>query len=239
MAYQINDSFFEKIDSEQKAYFLGLMASDCCVTSGNRVIISLQERDSYILDKMKNSLEYQGVIYFIESKKENHQNTRRLQFRNKKISEDLNVLGIFPRKSLKLKFPSIPEDLQSHFIRGYFDGDGCMRMSKGVLNYKFVGTYEFLKSLQDILIQKCEVKETKLYQAKKDKNTWELSYGGDRQCIRIYGFMYKDATLFLERKREKVRNEIKESLSYYPSYVLEEELRIRTQGMFIPHFINL
>lgn len=227
MAYKINDSFFESIDTQEKAYFLGLMASDGCVTEGNRVIISLQERDSYILDLMKQRLEYEGVIYFIKARTENHQNIRRLQFRNKKISEDLNKLGIFPRKSLKLQFPNLPEQFHNDFIRGYFDGDGCMRISKGVLNYKFVGTYEFLKVLQDILIKNCNVKETKLYQAKKNKNTWELSYGGDRQCIRIYGFMYKNATVFLERKRDKVRKEIQESLSHYPSYVLQEELRIR------------
>lgn len=225
--YNIREDYFNDIDSEEKAYFLGLLASDGCVTDEDKVLIGLQERDTYLIDHLKKALEYTGPIYEIKARSENHQTQRRLQFKNSAISASLNRLGIYPRKSLTLKFPDIDEQFISHFIRGYFDGDGCMRMSKGVLNYKFVGTFNFLKSLQDILISKCGVKETKMYQANKDKNTWELSYAGDRQCIRIYGFLYKNATVYLLRKKEKARVEITDSLNYYPSFVLEEELSNR------------
>lgn len=40
--------------------------------------------------------------------------------------EDLDKLGIRPNKSLDCIFPSLCEDLMSHFIRGLFDGDGCV-----------------------------------------------------------------------------------------------------------------
>ena len=53
MKYQdINYQFFEKIDSEEKAYFLGFIYSDGCVQS-NSVTLKLQKKDIIILEKMK------------------------------------------------------------------------------------------------------------------------------------------------------------------------------------------
>lgn len=53
----INDSFFEKIDTEEKAYFLGLFYADGCnYINGNasRVALSLQEDDKKILEIFNN-----------------------------------------------------------------------------------------------------------------------------------------------------------------------------------------
>lgn len=52
-----------------------------------------------------------------------------LRIGSKSIFEDLTKLGLTPRKSLTLKFPNVPEEYLSHFIRGYFDGDGCINIS--------------------------------------------------------------------------------------------------------------
>lgn len=229
--YSVNEHYFDSIDTEEKSYFLGLIASDGCVTEENKMLLSLQERDSFILDRLKNNLGYNGPIYHLKPVKQTHQPQRRLQIRNKILCRSLNTLGIFPRKSLNMKFPDdgiISDHLIHHFIRGYFDGDGCIRISKDVLMYKMVGTKEFLERVQNILIDRCSLPKTKLFQANPDKNTYELCYSGDKQCIRIYGFLYEDATLYLPRKKEKVRIQISERLKLYNSWTLREELSERT-----------
>jgi hypothetical protein len=43
-------------------------------------------------------------------------------------------LGILPNKESRLRLPSVPRDYFRDFIRGYFDGDGCI--SSGYYNRK-------------------------------------------------------------------------------------------------------
>jgi len=75
---------------------------------------------------------------------------------NKHFWNTLNDLGCTPRKSLTLKFPDInifkSKDLIRHFIRGYFDGDGCFSYHKSKTKITpvvgFIGTKEMLESIQ-------------------------------------------------------------------------------------------
>lgn len=231
--YSLNQNYFEKIDTEDKAYFLGLLASDGCITDTNKILIGLQEEDGYILELFKKYVDYEGVLFKIDRKNDKWKNQIRLQMRSIKMTSDLYKLNIIPRKSLILELPIIEEKMYPHFIRGYFDGDGCVKFNKGVLHLRFVGTFEFLNSIQNIFIKNCNVSEVKMYQAKKDKNTYELSYGGDKQCIRIYNYLYDNSSIFLNRKKEKISNHITKRLELYSSPLLEEELRKRN---FIPHF---
>jgi hypothetical protein len=142
----LNHNYFDQIDTEDKAYFLGLLFADGnnYVKSKNRkyytISIVLQERDKKILEKMRDTIAPGYNLYFYKPKNKNCQNTYKLSIRNKHLSDQLSSLGCVPAKSLILKFPNHNifknKNLIKHFIRGYFDGDGCLGIYNLKKNYK-------------------------------------------------------------------------------------------------------
>ena len=222
--YSVNERFFDKIETEYQAYFLGLMASDGCITDENKLLIGLAREDEQVLKLFKHCINYTGPLYLIAGRTVKHKDQTRLQIRNKTLFEDLKKHGITERKSLTLKFPELKDDLIPHFIRGYFDGDGSVKFNHGVIRVQFVGTYEFLFKLQSILMEKCELSAVKMYQANKAKNTFDLTYGGDTQVMRIYDYLYNGTFCFMQRKKDKFDNHWKEKFKSYPTSILYEEL---------------
>mgnify|MGYP002625860766 CR=1 FL=1 len=88
-----------------------------------------------------------------------------------KMKVDLIRLGAIPNKSLILEFPKdIPNDLIRHFVRGYFDGDGCI--SKNEDRCSLVSTENFCVELSHILQEKLGIHSSiMLCHQNKDKPT--------------------------------------------------------------------
>ncbi|MBO5131107.1 MAG: LAGLIDADG family homing endonuclease, partial [Romboutsia sp.] len=115
---------------------------------------------------------------------------------------------VINNKSLKIKFPSdkiLDTKLYNHFIRGYFDGDGSLVLSKNSINFKFCGTKEFLEALVDIFNSISNYKYKKrLYKRRNDdKNNYYISYGGRIKTLNIMDYLYNNCNIYLERKYEK------------------------------------
>ena len=125
----INENYFETIETEKQAYILGFIYSDGCVEehpTTSALTFTQLEQDEDILYKIKEEL---GSDYpLLKSvQKINGEIKTKFYAYNRKLCEDLTKLGATPRKSLTLKFPFfLDERLLPHFIRGYFDGDGCV-----------------------------------------------------------------------------------------------------------------
>lgn len=210
--YQLNENYFDSIDSEEKAYFLGFLYADGSNMTEKFVVkLSLQEKDKYILEK------FSSLIYI--NKKEltyvkpkiiltKYISSPQYIFKicNKHISKQLNKLGVFKAKTFILKFPTedqVPSHLIHHFIRGYFDGDGSIFISKKnnrIRQFTICGNHNFLLSLQEILIKECQLTKTKL---SCNNNIYILVYNGINQTERIKNFLYQNATVYLERKYNK------------------------------------
>lgn len=157
-----------------------------------------------------------------------------LQFNSSKLTSDLIKLGCTTKKSLTLQFPTnkiVPKEFMSHFIRGYFDGDGCIWNGKRKkmivkdsskesgyreriihnVKFTFTGNVEFINSLQDFLVEKGIVnKKTKLNfsKAKNPNNTTcnqvcTMEYSGRKQIKNLYDYMYKDSTIHCDLKKLK------------------------------------
>ena len=201
-----NIDYFEKIDSKNKAYFLGLIVADGSVSSDG-LTIGLTYEDSYILYKFKTSINYSGNIRRAVFNITNRLDQGIISIYSKKLVRDLSLLGVIPNKSFKTYFPDIPEEFYSHFIRGVFDGDGCIRVDKRSNNLMFgiVGYKLFIKEIQNILIKQCNLKLIKLSHCKSNKkDTMGFEYSGNKQVKRIYEYLYKDCEdLYLTRKKEK------------------------------------
>src|SRR5688572_26837187 len=123
--YNLNEQFFEKINTEEQAYWLGFLYADGCILErkiGQSALhVKLAETEPLI--KLAQSLKTNRPIATYVS--QNGYNIGKLYHTltivSDKIVQDLRQYGCVPRKSLTLKFPNnLPEFLVSHFIRGYF-----------------------------------------------------------------------------------------------------------------------
>ena len=209
--YTIVEDFFDKIDTEEKAYILGLLYADGYNnTDKNDVCISLKEDDVEILNKITNIIQPTKPLFYLDMSPENRgmknsKNQYRLTINNKHISKRLVELGCGKAKTHNLVFPTgtqVPKYLQRHFIRGYFDGDGSVSGDKQK-QLSFVGTIDFLLPLQQILIEELGFSKTKLDQRHKEREDEirSLRYCGINQCITFRDWLYKDATICMERKK--------------------------------------
>jgi hypothetical protein len=201
--YQLNEDYFERVDSEEKAYFLGFIAADGYVNNKYCSLSFAQHvQDKEILTNLIIALGSNHIVkerLMSSGKKKEKVKRVWLQIINKKIVTDLNNLGIVQKKSLVLNFPSIKEEYYSSFIKGYFDGDGSI-FDEG---FNLLGTENLLKKCQQILMKNCGLSETKI---SKVKNIYSLNYSGKQQLKRIFDFLYQHKGFKLERKYEKFRS---------------------------------
>lgn len=195
--------------------FLGLMLADGNNYIGNSkrkyyaVSIALQERDVKILKKLQKELAPKHTLHKVKTK-ESQQDCYKLNVASKKLSNQLIKLGCTPRKSHTLEMPSIDSNLTHHFIRGFFDGDGCIgfteRPRKTKENYKvfkasFCGSVPFCDQLKKQLENNLNISVSEYLRS--NKKTKEISINGNHQILALKRWMYHDATIFLIRKKEK------------------------------------
>ncbi len=208
--YSHNQFFFKDINSENTAYWLGFMYADGCV-KGNKIHLRLAEKDIEILEKFREDIESTNPIQKQTIKlREKEFTSYCLTISSKTLVHDLIKQGCIPKKSLTLKFPlntQVPEHLMNHFIRGYFDGDGCVcrhrekRSNQDSLSLSIIGSEYFISSLQEYLLNLQILKsKTKLHNNGKAKG---LQIGGNIQAHKFASYIYKDATIFLKRKKDK------------------------------------
>lgn len=211
--YPIIEDFFDKIDTEEKAYVLGLLYADGWnQTERNLVAIALKESDKDILEKITELIQPDKPLRYYTAANsrekegfENSQNQCRLMINNKHISQRLVELGCGKAKTHTLTFPTkeqVPSHLIRHFVRGYFDGDGSVSGDKQK-QFCFVGTIDFLLPLQQILMKELNFSKTKLDCRHKgrDNEIRSLRYCGINQCIKFRDWLYEGATIYLERKK--------------------------------------
>jgi hypothetical protein len=201
-----NHHYFESIDSEDKAYFLGYLMADGCISEQKqRLDFGIHTKDKYILEVFKQKL------YSVNKIRTYKNNVSIINHTSRKMILDLKTLGCTPRKSLTLKFPILSEKYKWDFIRGYFDGDGCATnhgkpLKNGSIRIRinFIGTKEFLTSLQNIFNT-----NYKLILTGNNKQTYKLEITSKSNLDYIISNMYDNATIFLLRKRNICINHIK------------------------------
>lgn len=211
--YHCNSNIFEEINTEEKAYWLGFLYADGYISPANNsytIGLALSSIDKEHIEKFKIFLETDYPIHEYVSTGYKPSLYSRLHIKDKKIGEDLIKYGILPQKTSILAFPKISENLIPHFIRGYFDGDGCLTCHKFNKNssrliwvIKFCGTENMLKNIYNNLPRRYN-NPINLYQRyKRDNNNYCIDIGGNKQVLQILNYLYKDATIYLERKYKK------------------------------------
>lgn len=193
----INDNFFDTIDTPSKAYWLGFFYADGYISdTRNTIDLCLKESDKEHLNKFKNELNSNHKISIKSSTLKGEKfNSYRISIRSKKLNEDLKKHGCINSKSLICTFPDIDDNLLTHFIRGYFDGDGCIyfdKRSKNILpkvNFS-CGSIKFIESIKYILENKFDIKSN-LY---NDRNIYSLRIYKKEDVIKFLNLLYKNST---------------------------------------------
>lgn len=203
--YTLNETFFETIDSEEKAYWLGFIAADGCVYR-RTLSINLNIKDKAHLEKLIAILNSETQIKEIPGTGYGEGTMiAHLEINSKKLVDDLAKYGIVPRKSLILKPPQIESSLERHWIRGYFDGDGSIipELKNGNAQLSFCGTKEVIRWIEYKLTNE---NSHSLYSRWKDatKNSYQFSLGGKDSILRYISYIYDNSTIYLDRKYKKV-----------------------------------
>lgn len=209
--YYYNEHYFDNIDTEDKAYFLGLLYADGCnITQENKIRITLQERDKDILEKFNHYISYNKPLFFIKKRDFKYQNMYSITFCGKHLSNQLTKLGCVARKSLALKFPNnnqVPQYLLRHFIRGLWDGDGSIGLYNRACA-SLSGSHDICLSTSKYLCSTLDI-NARVYAIGATKNFSTCDIVGTPQTLYFLNWLYKDATVYLERKYQKYQ-EIKE-----------------------------
>lgn len=207
--YIINHDFFSVIDTEQKAYLLGIIYSDGYLNPKlNTLTINLVEDDKPLLETLNRLVNLDRNLRFIKPRKDTHKIQYQMTVTSKQITSDLIKLGVTNNKSLTITYPNfIPENLEHHFMRGVFDGDGSVSIGKR-LNPQFslsgneIFVSEYITQMYNLMNR---VEKIKFYRRYKNGSISGSYQTGGRERISLIGkFLYKDATIFMKRKYDKI-----------------------------------
>lgn len=205
--YTLRHDYFDEITTEAQAYFIGFILADGSISirknSQPCIRVEICRKDIKLLEKLKD--EWKTANNVTLSTKD----CCRIAVHSTNMVKSLSIFSIFPNKTLQKFFPikAIPQELHNHFIRGFFDGNGWLTItsSHGRPNKRialgFADGTEFLRGLKTYLE---EILGLSIVSITHENETAPfITYSSKQQVITLLKFLYKDASIFLERKKQK------------------------------------
>jgi len=209
----MNDTFFDNIDTQEKAYWLGFLYADGYHTKPYRVGVKLAVKDKSHIEKLCDAVQvsYDRIKFRPPSEKFcmgriiRSSGSSELNINNKHLSISAKACGLVPNKSLILTFPSeniLPLKFVRHFIRGYFDGDGCLTVgiTNHISRYRMIilSSKDFCEGLCEQIQRSLNIR-VKIWD-KKQTNIYKICISGNRQVKQFMDWLYNDSTIHLDRK---------------------------------------
>lgn len=196
-----NDGFFKVIDTEEKAYFLGLITADGSINKcRNKLSFTINPVDVYIIERLKSCIGSSAPINestYVDKRNGTVINSCSVQIYSKRIVKDLCSLGICEDKSVKATFPKLPKDLLRHYVRGIVDGDGWISEINSNISICLSSSlfFDFKKELSLIGV------EIRKYKERLTSNGSIIKlYIKGPDCSKFLEWLYKDSSIRLERK---------------------------------------
>lgn len=242
--YKVNENFFDKWKPEM-AYVLGYLYADGSLEDAPYLrgkYIRVTSVDESTIIKIKTWLQSEHKIVALKPNKNQKTKIRYLlRIGSHKLYNSLSKIGLYPNKSLTIRLPEIPTKFVHHFVRGYFDGDGCVNLylSNGKRQRLIIrklsvifssGSKKFLEDLLMMLRKNIPLTQTKIY---KGSRCFQLRHS-TADSIALFKFLYKNTNnnLFLRRKFDiflkyfrlrpsKIDNNIKNILKYTIGHVVK------------------
>lgn len=215
-----NEDFFKNIDSELKAYILGYIVADGCITIENRksrpnspirrVQFQPSVDDYQVIKLIRDVIAPNNKITLVKSKKENHKDTIKLRLANKNIVNDLmEIHKIYPRKTFdrNFKFPEMDKNVERHFIRGFMDGDGSFgKQHFSMICNSMIFLEDILKRFKENIP---DLKEYVYTENRKYTNYYSLHFSVNKKSrVDLFEYLYKDSVFKLNRKFYKILNTV-------------------------------
>ena len=220
-----NKDFFKEIDSELKAYILGYLVADGCITieqrkeKPNNPIRRVQFQpsvdDLQVITLIRDVIAPTNKLTIVTSKRSNRKNTVKLRLACTEIVNDLiSLYNIKPRKTYDslFRFPKMEKQYRRHFIRGFIDGDGSIgtRHFSMVCNSRLFAEdllKEFLEAIPDL--------KSYIYNESRSQTTYySLHFSVNKKSrVDLFNFLYKDSNYRLNRKYDKALNTVLNSKS--------------------------
>ncbi|NHN28549.1 LAGLIDADG family homing endonuclease [Paenibacillus agricola] len=194
------EDFFDAWNPEM-AYVLGLLFADGNL-SDNRFRLQLQEKDKQHVLDVAALLGIDSAYIFRCRSKQFGTFSYGFSVSRRDVARRLIELGLTPKKSKTMLFPEVPEQYMSHFIRGYFDGDGSICISSKQLLVQFsCGSVAFSERLRSILSK--ALKHDVKMRVDKRTNSYNVAFHSTRLGKLFYKYLYTRSTIHLKRKKDK------------------------------------
>lgn len=203
--YKVNENYFDVIDSEEKAYWLGFLFADGYIRerkSGNSLELKLSVKDRDHLLLFRDCIESNHLIVEAQNKVKykngiSISDMAHLAIYSSKLVESIKNQGVHSRKTFTIETPKIQKTMIRHFIRGYFDGDGSFTFVKNKKNATNIACAS--ENFRSFLINEL------------NNNNIDLKYyGGIKLYIqnkidnnKFYNYIYDESKIYLKRKKEK------------------------------------
>ncbi len=215
--HKTDTRYFQTIDCEAKAYFLGLLYADGHISKrGSSVSITQEVGHIDILEELSKAV-YYGVIelrHFTGEYKDKDTgiihpsgNYVICDINSKEMNADLTALGCTAKKSHTITFPTfLREDLYRHFIRGFVDGDGCISITESCKTGRVDITSNelFLTGFRSYIEPKLGITLQKFGMKPGCKtNTRNVQIKKHSDLLSFLHFLYDHSTISLKCKREK------------------------------------
>jgi hypothetical protein len=208
--HSADTGFFDQVVRESQAYWLGFIAADGYVSRRGTLVIGLACQDREHLEAFKRTLNASQSIVERPGRRMNSgyqgQPIVSMQVCSRQIVAGLARYGIVNRKSLILRWPeALPRDLSRHFLRGYFDGDGCFSVNgQGNPSIMFTSSLGFVDDCRRLLSEELGTGSPKTHLVQPTDRYGTLRYTGGRQVRKIVHWLYDDATVYMQRKHDRV-----------------------------------
>lgn len=189
--FRVNDDIFDEW-SEETAYWVGFIAADGYLREDRKEIVvclSIKDRD-YLL-QLNNIVQPERPLIVDEAR-----GRVTCTINSDAIYDRLVSIGLTPRKTHTLEFPTVPSNYERAFIRGYFDGDGSVYMrGDGLRGVNILGTRPFLLELQPKVPAPLRGPRRR-----SQCNIFIVSAVG-KKANQFHSWLYENAAVFIRRKR--------------------------------------
>lgn len=208
-AYRCDQAFFDVIDTEAKAYWLGFITADGCIQSGlagangwqrHMLSVKLKASDAGHLEKLKADLAAENPVLPVPQRTSGKP-AAEIAVSSRHLVDSLIRLGVTPRKSLTIQPWDGPSGLMRHYWRGMFDGDGTIVRHPGERDkwhLRFLGSEACVEAFRVWATAACGTAARKYPKG----NIWSFTAGGLASPQALARELYDEAAVYLDRKQE-------------------------------------
>ena len=199
--YTADETFFDQIDTEEKAYWLGFLTADGGIAK-NRIMLALKVNDIGHVHKFVTSLQSDYPVTIVNRKSYGGICTvAQVTIHSILLVQALLQLGVGERKSFAvLPCQNIPPSLLSAYWRGIFDGDGSIfyygNSPRSIWQLSLCGNEHIVTGFRDFISEFVISKAA----VRPQSSIFQIQYGGIKLAQSVARVLYSNATIYLDRK---------------------------------------